>query len=254
MMKEYLKEIIREAGNIAKKHFQEGVSHTSKAHLGDLITVADNEVSDFIISKIKEKFPLHTINSEEVKDTINPGHEYEWVIDPIDGTRNFANGVSFWCIMVAVLKDDELYMSAIYNPLGEELFFAQVGKGATLNGLPLEVNKVDSLDHGFGFICRGTNTQYEKEFITMITRVAEETSVWMHNYGSVLGACYLASGGVDFFAENCGYDYDYLAVALICQEAGAMVTDIDGNPWKRDRRDIVVANPKLHPKVLQLFK
>jgi len=254
MMKEYLKEIIKEAGNIAKKYFQEGVSHSSKSHLGDLVTEADHAVSNFLISKIKEKFPLHTINSEEVKETINPGHEYEWVIDPIDGTRNFANGISFWCIMVAVLKDGELCMSAIYNPLGEELFFAEAEKGATLNGIPLKVNEVDSLDHGFGFICRGNNTQYEKEFIKMITTLAEETSVWMHNYGSVLGACYLASGGVDFFAENCGYDYDYLAVALILQEAGALVTDIDGKPWARDRKDIVVANPTLHPKILNLFK
>lgn len=255
-MDEFLKQMIVEAGAIAKGYFKKGVHFETKKHLADLVTEADIAVNDFCIQKIGEAFPDHAIYSEERKEIINDGAEFLWMMDPIDGTRNFAIGVPMWCVMIAVFQNDELYLAAIYNPLVDELFFAEAGKGATLNGLPIHVNDVDSLHHAYALAVRGYpyKTHYP-EFVKMMQRLAgsEEIS-WMHNFGTMLGGCYVASGGADFFVNNAGYDHDYAAITLIAREAGAVVTDIDGNPWKRGREDIVIANPKLHPKLLELFR
>ncbi len=253
-MQEYLQTIIVEAGKLAKEYFEAGVSHRTKSNLGDLVTDADIAVNNYLVKMIQEKYPDHAIHTEENKEDINPGAEYEWVIDPIDGTRNFAVGISFWCNMIAILKNGELMMSAIYHPIANELFFAEKGKGTTMNGEPVHVNTVNSLNFGFGICSRGEHTTFDAEFKRMISRLATDTTCWMHNYGTMLPCCYVATGGADFYAGNPGFDHDYLPVALICSEAGALVTDCEGNPWQRGRRDIVIANPALHPKILELLK
>lgn len=240
---------------MAKDYFVKGVSARAKRHLGDLITEADEKVSDFLIEEIRKKFPDHAIHSEEEKNDVNPGALTEWIIDPIDGTRNFANGIPFWCVMVGVYVGGEAAYAAIHNPVAEELFFASRGRGASLNGLPIKVNDVSSFDYGYGIAVRAdVATDKEAEFKRMLDRLNNDTTVWMHNLGSMLASCYVASGGIDFFAENAGFDHDYAAAVLICAEAGAVVTDADGNPWRRGRRDLVIANPKLHPRVLELLK
>lgn len=254
-MDQFLKSVILEAGEIAEKFFRTGIEASSKKHLGDLVTQADREVSSFLIKKINEQFPEHSIYSEEEKEVINPGSQYIWMIDPIDGTRNFAKAIPLWCIMVALWKNDELVLSAVYNPVANELFFAEKGKGATLNGQPIKVNEVSSLEHAYSSVVRGLGVPFSKNYNKMMERLVNDTTVWMHNFGTIgLSACYLASGGADFLAFNCGFDYDYAAPALICMEAGAMVTDCEGNAWKRGRQDIVIANKNLHSQILDLLK
>lgn len=253
-MEEFLKSMIKEAGTLGKSYFRQGLKFDTKSHLGDLVSEADRNVSTFCIQKIREQFPEHSILSEEENEVINPGSEYLWMIDPIDGTRNFAVGVSFWCTMIAVFYRDELYMSAIYDAMSDQLFFAKKGEGATLNDMPINANSIDSLDHAYGFCVRGgTNKMHNDRYVAMTKKLADHPSAWFHNFGTILGACYIASGGADFYAVNCGFDYDYAAAALICREAGALVTDSDGNPWQRGRQDIVIANPKLHPKIIEML-
>lgn len=253
-MEDFLKQLITEAGAIAKSYFRKGVKFETKAHLGDLVTEADIAVSNFCIQKIQKSYPDHSIYSEEEKDIINLGSDYLWMIDPIDGTRNFKIGVAFWCTMIAVFYKDELFISAIYDALSDELFFAKKGQGATLNGMPIHVNDVDSLEHAYAICVRGGPTKmYNDRYVRMMNKLSSDGDSWMHNFGTILGGCAVASGGADFYVLNCGFDHDYAAIVLICKEAGAVVTDSDGNPWKRGRQDVVIANPKLHPKILSLL-
>src|SRR3989338_3959722 len=100
-MQAYLRATIKEAGEIAKGFFRRGVTHRTKTNLGDLVTDADIAVSNFLLDAIHRQYPDHQIHTEEEGADINPGATYEWVIDPIDGTRNFAHGIPFWCVMVA---------------------------------------------------------------------------------------------------------------------------------------------------------
>lgn len=253
-MNEFLKRTIREAGGIAKEYFDKGVKASAKRHVGDLLTEADIAVSNFLVGAIQKQFPDHQIHSEEMKEDINPGAEYEWVIDPIDGTRNFAMGIPMWCQLVAVLKNGEPYLNAVYNPIVDELFLAEKGKGAELNGEKIMVNGVDSLDHSFGIVIRHYESTHMDRYRDFLCKLTNDTTVWMHNYGTMIGAAFVASGGADFFVTNSGLDHDNLPIALLCEEAGAKVTDSDGNPWKRGRRDIVIANPVLHSKIMELLR
>lgn len=257
-MKDFLTTTIMQAGTLAKGYFDKGVTHREKSHLADIVTDADLAVSNFLVSAIHKEFPDHQIHSEEMKEDVNPGARYEWVLDPIDGTRNFAFGIPLWCTLIAVLENREPYLGAVYSPISNELFFAEAGHGATLNSMPIRVNSIDSFDHAYGYFSRaGNGTVYGTHgdrYQRAHTRLVQETTAWIHCFGTMLGTCYIASGGVDFMAQNAGLDHDYLAPALICREAGAIVSDSDGNPWTRHRQDIIIANPKMHKKVLALFE
>jgi myo-inositol-1(or 4)-monophosphatase len=252
-----LKEIIREAGALAKEYFDRGVVGSPKSNIGDLVTEADTAVSEFIVGRIQKSFPDHTIKSEELDDEINPGGEYRWVIDPIDGTRNFANRIPFWCTLIAVQKEGETVLGAVYNAINDDLFFAKKGGGAFLNDMQIHVNNTDSLRHAYGVVTRayetGTYGDYIERYKVAMTRINLETEVWIHNFGTMLGPVNVSTGAIDFCIGNAGLEWDYRAPFLICEEAGAIVTDSDGNPWKAGRQDYVIANPDLHGKVMELF-
>jgi len=257
-MQDFLKSIIKEAGGIAKGYFDEGVkSIKTKSTVGDLVTEADVAVSDFLVGKIKEAYPDHTIFSEEVGEKINEGQEYEWVIDPIDGTRNFANGIPFWCTIIAVVRNGETWLAAVYNALSGDLFFAEKGKGAFLNGNKISVNNTQMIDQAFGIMAHankaGTYGDHIERYKVFAINLTTKTDSWVCNYATMLTSLHLASGGIDFFASNAGLDWDYLAPVLIAREAGAIVTNSYGEPWTRGRQDVIIANPDLHPKVMELF-
>ena len=130
-----------------------------------------------------------------------------------------------------------------------------MGKGAFLNDKQIHVNDVESLDYCFAVMIAATQGVYPKKYQQAITRFLQTANNgWLHSFGTMLATGYLASGGIDFYVHNAGKDHDYLAPAIICAEAGALVTTHDGKSWTRDRTDIVIANPKLHPKVLALFQ
>ncbi|PIR75728.1 MAG: hypothetical protein CO030_01135 [Candidatus Magasanikbacteria bacterium CG_4_9_14_0_2_um_filter_42_11] len=258
-MQDFLKQTIQEAGAIAKGYFDNGVkSIKTKSTVGDLVTEADVAVSDFIVKKIQDAYPEHTIFSEEVGEKINEGGTYEWVIDPIDGTRNFANGIPFWCTIIAVVRNGETWLGAVYNAISGDLFFAEKRKGAFLNDTKLSVNNTQSIDQAFGVMVQankaGTYGDHIERFRVLAINLNTKTDSWVHNYGTMLTVCHLASGAVDFQAGNAGLDWDYLAPFLIAEEAGAIVTNGYGEPWTRGRQDYVMANTDLHPKVMQLFE
>lgn len=253
-MRDFLQTIIKEAGVLAKEYFIRGVSSSEKSNRADLLTEADLAVNNFLIKKIQDHYPDHHIHSEESPEDINPGAEYEWVIDPIDGTRNFALGIPFWCQLVAVMRAGKPYLGAVYAPISDTLFFGEADHGAYLNGNKISVNSVGTLDHAFVAMYRNPFQQYNDRFSDALDKLNKEHTSWQHNYGCMLIACYVATGGVDIYAVNAGKDHDYLAPALICAEAGAIVSNCDGEPWTRGRPDIVIANPFLHKKVLELLK
>jgi len=258
-IKNFLEETIRAAGALALDYFRKGVTHTLKSNLADVVTVADTSIQTLMIDRIQAAYPEHHIHSEELKEDINPQAEFEWVIDPLDGTRNFALGIPLWCHIVAVLKQGESYLGAIYNPIADELFFAEKEKGATMNRLPIHVSDKDTLDFACGSFSRAGEAgkvygTYIEEFKNFSDHLTRETTAWIYALGTMSAAAYVASGGFDFFIQNAGLDHDYLGPALICSEAGACVTDSEGNPWVRSRQDIVIANPRLHAKIMTLFK
>ena len=150
-------------------------------------------------------------------------------------------------------------MSAVYFPMAEQLFFAEIGKGAYLNDKQIHVKNTELLDGAYGILQRRSKAvnlygDYFERYRVMTMRAVQETNMVMVNFANAANMCYLASGALDYVIANSGLDWDRLPVYLICTEAGAVVTDSDGNPWKRGRQDIVAANQHLHTQLLSLFK
>jgi myo-inositol-1(or 4)-monophosphatase len=261
-MNEFVQEIIKEAGYIAKRYYEKGVKSEYKSSLVDVVTVADREVNDFLVKKIREKYPEHGIISEEEKEEINPGAEYTWVMDPIDGTRNFAKHIAFWCTMIGITKNGVPYIGAIYDAINDELFFAEKDKGAFLNGRQIRVDNYKEIEHNFLVFSGGMNSvngPYDaREAFPRYKKFGEnligEKGFWIQNYGSSLSIAHLAAGRIDSVVVNVGLYHDYLAPLVIATEAGAKWTNSKGQPWQRGEMDIVVANPDLHVKLLGLFK
>ena len=257
-MDRFLQSIIRQAGAMALSFYHRGVTSSEKDNRGDLLTEADVEVSAFLVEAIHERYPQHHIASEELDEDINPGAPIKWVIDPIDGTRNFANAIPVWCTLIGVIRDGDLYLGAIYDAVHDTLFFAERGKGAYKNAQRIYVNNTDTLEHAYGWFSRageqGVYGRYIPEYRHAFERLIHDTTVWIHFFGCVLPLGYLASGAIDFCAFNHGLDHDLVGPILICQEAGAVVTNHEGKPWQPGRQDVVIANPGLHPKLLALFK
>ena len=249
-MDEFLKRVIVGAGErIAEPLFDKGVTHSVKTNLTDLLTEADVAVSYFFIEQFQKEFPDHAITSEEREETINKGADYEWVIDPIDGTRNFAMGVPLWCTIIALEYRGETVLGAVYNPKANELFFAKKGHGATLNDMPINVGKRTEILHtagSFGRYYDESNTEYGSQILRFKkfgAYITQHEYTWLHMFGTMLAGCHMAAGGFDYFIQNAGLDHDYLAPILIMREAGAKVTDSDWNEWKRGVQDVVAAKP-----------
>jgi len=261
-MENFLKEIIKEAGYLAKGYFHEGVTHSTKSCPADLVTEADKEVSRFLIDKIAKKFPAHGIISEEEPDEINPGAEYTWVIDPIDGTRNFANHIAYWCTMIGIDKAGAPYLGAVYDAMNDELFFAKVGYGSYLNEKKICVSDGENLESCFLVFNTGlkNNPVYKSEkfddYVKAYNKIIKEQAggLKLYNYGSMLSVCQLAAGRINGALQNAGLYHDYLAPYVIVTEAGGKWTDSRGQAWKKGGRDIVVAGPKMHAKLLKFFE
>lgn len=260
-MRDFLKSIIKEAGYIAKGYYHAGVESREKCGPTDLVTIADKEVSDFLIKKIRERFPDHGIISEEEADEINPGAEYCWVMDPIDGTRNFAKKIGYWCTMIGITKNGAPYMGAVYDAINDELFFGEVGQGAYANDQPIKVSSIDDpytcyIDFSVGRF--GNNSPYDTEYFAdyfrFFSNLCRPHGVWNMNFGSCLSVCHLAAGRMDAYVLNGLLYHDILASYVIATEAGAKFTNCRGGDWKRGDKEVVVANPILHAKLMALFK
>ncbi len=259
-MRDFIKEIIKEAGYLAKGYYVAGVKRSFKSNPSDVVTIADLETEKFLVAKIREKFPSHGIITEERDGEINPGAEYTWVIDPIDGTRNFANHIAYWCVMIGITKNGVPHYGAIYDAMNDELFFAEAGKGAELNGQSIAVSSVTDVQHSFMIFSTGHNRtgspydspQYDR-YREFQNRLLGSTGKWLNNYGSMLAVCHLSAGRVDATVLNGGMYHDHLAAYVIATEAGARFTNSHNTQWERDNKDIVVANPALHEKIMKLF-
>ena len=253
-MDEFLKEIIVEAGELAMKYFrrEKALSFKAKTSSVDIVTEADEAVSAMLVSRISQKFPTHTIYSEELPDLINPGGDHRWIIDPIDGTRNFALGLSSWCVLIAVEKNNEPYLGAIYAPVEKIMYSAEAEKGAFCGDKPIKVNETSAVASAltfFGISFFGKNVQFFKEILAKLV----DLDCWLMNYGTMLPSAYLATGQADLYLNNIGYDHDFCAPALICREAGAIVVNGEGKPWRRGDRDLIIANPKIYAELEQIL-
>ena len=162
-------------------------------------------------------------------------------------------GIPAWCPMVALEGHGEIQLGAIYNPFTDQVFVARRGRGCSVNGRALRVNSVATLDRTQGVIIFDNRKPRTEQF-RRFTHEFFEISGWLIHQGSMLSITSVAAGGLSFLVSNCGFDHDYMAPAILASEAGALVTDADGNPWRPGERSIVIANPVLHREILKILR
>jgi len=254
-------EIAREGGKRLREFLAQGVETEYKGDV-DLVTVADRTVEKLIRTRLGETFPEHGIYGEEGTRDRMEG-EFRWYVDPLDGTTNFAHGFPQFCVSMGLeqrpahLKPEEdgtLVAAVIYDPMRDELFTAERGKGALLNGRPIHVSQVPELAEALlatGFPSRkrhnSPNVHFYHEFTLRSHGVRRAGS-------AALDLAYVASGRLDSFWEFNLNPWDTAAGILLVEEAGGIVTDFSGNPYRLDSREILASNGKIQSELVVLFE
>jgi myo-inositol-1(or 4)-monophosphatase len=240
-----------QAGAEQLKHFFNGeFSISNKEGINNLVTEADHAAEKAIIETIQRDYPDHFILSEETGE-IPTSSEYKWIIDPIDGTVNFANGIPLCCVSIGLEKDGEMILGAVYNPLMQEFYFAQKGFGASLNDKKILVsNKTEvvrsCLVTGFPY----TYLDLPNGPLQVFERLIRQ-GIPVRRLGSAaIDLCWVAAGRFDGFYEHKLQAWDSAAGSLIVTEAGGKVTDFEGKHFSPYQPHICATNGKIHDELL----
>lgn len=226
-----------------------------KDSVANIVTSADIAVQKFLQEKLCSLLPGSVFFGEEGNAAMEKG-EYQWIVDPIDGTMNFSRGMGESGISAALVKNGQPVAAVVYNPFKQELFAAEAGMGAWLNG-----QRIHASDASFaeGLFCTAWSL-YNKSLAPQCMAVMEEVYAQCNDFrrfGScALELCYLAAGRCDLFFEMRVFPWDHAAGGLILQEAGGMVSGLEGAPLLFDRTTPVIAanNAKNHEKLCKIIK
>jgi myo-inositol-1(or 4)-monophosphatase len=243
---------VKAGGEILGRLFGQ-VNHIIKKGDIDLVTEADFQVESAILDTIQQNFPRDTILSEEA------GKKQEvsgrtWIVDPLDGTTNFAHGFPIFAISIALELDNEIVLGAVYNPQMDEYFEAVKGMGAYLNEIPIQVSTTSDIEEsllatGFAYNIHENPHRVLKRFHRMIVRAQG-----IRRPGSAaIDLCYVAAGKLDGFWEEGLKPWDTAAGFLIVDEAGGKVTTMAGETYSPYLKTIVAANPFVHAAMIDIL-
>jgi myo-inositol-1(or 4)-monophosphatase len=240
------------AGAIQKDRYGQQIQIHQKGEI-DLVTEVDRACEDAILDVLRSRCPGHDIVTEETR-LDRTGSRYVWFTDPLDGTTNYAHGYPFFCTSVALTVDGEAVAGAVYDPIKEELFTAERGAGARVNGRPLRVSTCTTLLRsllvtGFPYDLRDDLDAKLKLF----NRFMGHARAIRRDGAAALDLCYLAAGRIDGFWEERLQPWDMMAGTLLVEEAGGRVTRFDGSPVGLRADEIVAANPALHAAMLEVL-
>ena len=254
-------EIAREAGELLREFFSQGVETEYKGDV-DVVTVADRTVEKLIRTRLAEAFPDHGMYGEEgTRERME--REFRWYVDPLDGTTNFAHGFPQFCVSLGLEQrpaglepeqDGTLVAGVIFDPMRDELYAAERGGGAQLNGKPLHVSRIPDLAEALvstGFPSRkrhlSPNVHFYQEFTLRSHGVRRAGS-------AALDLAFVAAGRLEAFWEFNLNPWDTAAGILLVEEAGGRVTDFAGNPFQLNSREILASNGLIHEEMVGLFQ
>jgi myo-inositol-1(or 4)-monophosphatase len=235
----------RAAGRIHLRRLSR-IEVTRKTNAIDLVTEADQESEQAIIRTLNRAFPDHAILAEESGANARRS-EHRWIIDPLDGTTNFAHGFPQFCVSIAYERCGRLELAVVFDALKREVFVAARGRGARLNGRPIHVSATPSLNRALLATAFPYDQRERRNFyLTFWEAFMMRTHGVRHTGSAVLDLCYVACGRVDALWEFGPHPWDVAAGALIVTEAGGQVTNLDGSALDLDGRKILASNRKLH--------
>lgn len=250
MLKQILIEATLAGSKVLQEFFNGEFKISNKEGVNNLVTEADHASEAAIISTIKENFPGHFILSEEAGE-IKMDSEYKWIIDPIDGTINFANGIPICCVSIGVEKDGRMVLGCVHNPFINEFYFTEKGSGAFLNDKKISVSNKTSVSNsclvtGFPYSYLEMENGPLQIFEKFIRR-----GIPVRRLGSAaMDLCWVAAGRFDGFYEHNLSAWDTAAGFLLVEEAGGTVTDFYGNYYSPYQRQLLATNGKIHEEML----
>ncbi len=257
-----MKAIAREAGALLLQYFHQGLKIEYKGD-ADLVTAADRASETLIRQRIAKQFPSHDVLGEE-QGLNNLGSDYRWYVDPLDGTTNFAHGYPVFCVSLALEHQavqerlsgqrGQRIAGVVYDPTRDELFAAEQGRGAHLNGKPIHVSKVAQLKECLVATGFPSHKRHKNPNIYFYHQITLRTHGVRRAGSAALDLCNVACGRFDGFWEFNLNPWDTAAGVLIVEEAGGKVSRFDGSPFELDSRETLATNGLVHDALVQEFQ
>jgi myo-inositol-1(or 4)-monophosphatase len=245
----------RDAGRVLAEKFGRAIQISNKGDI-DLVTEADLAAERLIVERVRSYHPRHAVLTEESGDVVALGgarSDYKWIVDPLDGTTNYAHGYPVFCVSIALEHEGRVVVGVVYDPLRDELFAAERGEGATLNGRRVRVSATDDLNRallctGFPYDVRerGDFARHFRNFIMSAQSVRRDGA-------AALDLAYVAAGRFDGFYEEGLRPWDVAAGVLLVEEAGGRVTHYDGRPFDHYHPPIAASNGLVHDAMLRVL-
>ena len=254
-MLNFATETARIAGHLLLEKFGRITSIIKKGDI-NLVTEADLASEALIIERVRSYYPKHSILAEESGEAVVKGGDsaWKWIIDPLDGTTNYAHGYPCFCVTLALEHNNEIVIGVTYDPTREELFAAERGHGATLNGKPIRVSAAEKLSESlvvtgfpYDFKSRPNFSGHLTEFLLSSRGVRRDGS-------AAIDMAYVACGRFDGFWEEGLNPWDVAAGYLLIEEAGGYVTFYDGSAYNIYHPPIVASNGLIHSQMLDVLK
>jgi len=222
-----------------------------KKGIVNLVTEVDLKAEKAILERIRRNFPDHNILSEE-HGTSEGEVDYRWVIDPLDGTTNYSHRYPVFCVSIALEHAGQTILGIVYNPMSEEMFTAERGQGAFLNGKRVHVSAADSLIESL--LCTGFSydRDHVKSNLELFNKACMTAQAVRRDGSAALDLCYVACGRFDGFWELTLHPWDVAAGKLIIEEAGGCVTNIKGEPCTHYDPAIIASNGRIHAALTEL--
>ena len=245
----------RDAGSLLLRYL--GSAQVTNKGAIDLVTEADVAAEELIIERIRSHYPQHGILAEESGEAALVGpvrSEWKWIVDPLDGTTNYAHGYPCFCVSIAVERAGSLEIGVIYDPLRDEMFAAERGQGATLNDRSIRVSAVEELDRAM--VCTGFpyNVRERPDFARDFANFTMKAQAVRRDGSAAIDLAYVACGRFDGFWEDGLNPWDVAAGVLLIKEAGGCVTDFRNGPLDIYTKKVLASNGLVHNAMLRVLE
>ena len=248
-------ETARDAGQLLLEKFDRGIAIHKKGDI-DLVTAADLASEALIIERIKSYYPRHSILAEESGEAvvIGDGTMWKWIIDPLDGTTNFAHGYPCFCVTLALEHEGEIKIGVTFDPTRDELFAAEHGQGASLNGKPIRVSKAEELSESLIVTGFPYDFKRREDFARHLTQFLIHSRGVRRDGSAAIDLAYVACGRFDGMWEEGLNPWDMAAGILLVEEAGGQVSGYDNSKFSIYSPPMVASNGLIHSQMLDVLK
>lgn len=249
--------VAREAGGVLVDKLGRALQVSNKGAI-DLVTEADLAAEKLIIERIRSHYPRHAVLAEESgaseDNTGNSAGEWKWIIDPLDGTTNYAHGYPCFCVSIGVERGGKLELGVVYDPMRNEMFAAERGQGATLNERPMRVSGIEELSRAM--LCTGFpyDVRERSDFARDFSNFTMHAQAVRRDGSAALDLAYVACGRFDGFWEDGLKPWDIAAGVLLIEEAGGSVTDFQGAPLDIYSPRVLASNGLVHRSMIQVIQ